>query len=98
MDLKEKIEKTVSCFISNEERIKLYTDIFAEIAIDYHNEQLRLLSVVKSVKGKKEPTVYDWIIDNNYKKMWHGIYKKYKKVYLTRELVEKYEKEIENQL
>ena len=98
MDLKEKIKQTVSCLISNEERIKLYADIFTEIAIDYHNEQLRLLSVVKSVKEKKEPTFYDWIIDNNYKKMWHGIYKKDKKVYLTRELFEKYEKEIEHQL
>lgn len=37
------------------------------IAIDYHNEQLLLLGVVKSVKEKKLPKIEDYVTDYFYK-------------------------------
>jgi len=68
-----------------------------EFAEEYHTEQLRLLSVVKSVKENTKPDLIDWIRDNKYKITISKIEKNDVEQDLV-DVISKYEKEIALQL
>lgn len=92
----KEIEARIQDLKKDKTRINL-ARVFELTLVVERLKALILPVVVKSLK-EKEPNLYDWIKANNYKKMWHGIYKKDEKVYLTRELLEKYNQEIKHQL
>lgn len=68
MDLHKEMREMVAYLLDTDdsETIESYTETFTAIALEYHNEQLRLLSVVKSVKEKNEMTFEKWIKDHKY--------------------------------
>jgi len=67
MKKEEIVKKIMFSLLNDENTLKMGTELIDKFALEYHNEQLRLLSVVKSVKEKKLPKIEDYVTDYFYK-------------------------------